>query len=57
MDYTNLDLYVPKFKFDVQQSLNSKLQKLGITNAFNPATANFSGIDGKDDLSISSVIQ
>lgn len=55
MELQQVDLFLPKFKFDIQQSLKSYLQKMGITEAFS-SSANFTGIDGKTDLSITSVI-
>ena len=38
-------IYIPKFKFDLTlEGLAGMLQKLGMTDAFNPNLANFSGI-------------
>ncbi len=46
-------LSLPKFKFDTSAGLIPSLQALGMVDAFNPATADFSGIDGQRDLFIS----
>jgi len=51
-----LTLSVPKFSFETSSyNLGSILSTLGMTNAFKPGTADFSGIDGKKDLFIGSV--
>ena len=47
---------MPRFKFSVGESLIPLLQALGMTDAFAPATADFSGIDGASDLSVGDVI-
>lgn len=49
-------IYLPKFKFDTKYSLKDKLASMGMPAAFNPAEADLSGMDGKRDLYISSVI-
>ncbi len=46
---------VPKFKMTSQFGLASVLKSMGMTDAFS-SNANFSGINGKRDLSISAVI-
>ncbi|HYA86538.1 MAG TPA: serpin family protein [Nitrospirota bacterium] len=48
-------LSLPKFTFTEVADLGSILQSLGMTDAFNPDTADFSGIDGKRDLFIQDV--
>jgi len=48
-------LYLPKFKLDASFSLGETLQKLGMKLAFT-GDADFSGMDGKRDLSISAVV-
>ena len=55
MDETELDIYLPKFKFETSYNLNDYLCSLGIKDAFTYA-ADFSGIDGKQDLLISDVL-
>ncbi len=49
-----LNLSMPKFKFTSRFQLNQALQNMGAENAFT-TNANFSGIDGMRDLSLSSV--
>ena len=50
-----MDLSLPKFTFTKDASMGSILRSLGMTDAFNPAVADFSGIDGNRDLVISDV--
>lgn len=47
---------VPKFKVTDEFSLASVLKSMGMTDAFTPDAADFSGINGKRDLFISAVI-
>ena len=47
---------VPKFKMTSQFSLASVLKSMGLTDAFVPDVADFSGMNGKRDLFISAVI-
>jgi len=47
---------MPRFKFSTPSSLNAVLQALGMTDAFSPALADFSGMDGARDLSVETVI-
>jgi len=42
-----VQVFLPKFKTEVQFDLKSTLQALGVTDAFIPGTADFSGMDGK----------
>lgn len=37
-------LVIPKFKTETMLNLNTPLKEMGITQAFNPSSANFSGI-------------
>ncbi len=46
---------MPKFSFGFNQKLNDTLAALGMTDAFS-AAADFSGIDGRTDLMVDSVI-
>jgi serpin B len=48
-------LTMPRFQFDSSFSLKSKLAEMGMPVAFN-SQADFSGMDGKRDLSITDVI-
>jgi len=47
---------IPKFKVTTQFSLASALRSMGMTDAFTPDSADFSGINGRRDLFISAVI-
>ncbi len=47
---------IPKFKMTSQFSLADVLKSMGMTDAFIPDVADFSGINGKKDLFISAVI-
>jgi serpin B len=49
-------VFVPKFKMTSQFGLADVLKAMGMTNAFVPDIADFSGINGKRDLFISAVI-
>jgi serpin B len=51
----NVDLVLPKFTFTRDASMGGILRSLGMTDAFDPAAADFSGIDGNRDLYISGV--
>ncbi len=47
---------LPRFKFSTPSPLNAVLIALGMTDAFDAARADFSGMDGSRDLSIGGVI-
>jgi len=49
-------LALPKFTFNTGPDLGSALKTLGMTDAFDPYKADFSGIDGRRDLSIDAVV-
>jgi len=49
-------VFIPKFKMTSEFSLASVLKSMGMTDAFMPNTADFSGMTGKKDLCISAVI-
>ena len=49
-------LWLPRFKVETAQELAALLQGLGMTSAFSPGLADFSGMDGTRDLYISNVI-
>jgi serpin B len=51
-----IDIYIPKFKFETKYELNRNLQNLGMSEAFNPEEADFSGMSGNRNLFISGVI-
>ncbi len=55
-----VDIYLPRFKFEYKIELNNILNEIGIKNAFDPMKANFSAIaelTGQNNLSISKVLQ
>ncbi len=49
-------LKVPRFTVESSFSLADTLSKMGMPDAFNPNQADFSGMDGKRDLYISSIL-
>jgi len=49
-------VYLPRFKMTTLFSLNQPLQEMGMAQAFQPGQADFSGINGKRDLLIDSVV-
>jgi serpin B len=53
---TQVNLTMPKFEFRTQASLNEALTALGMTSAFDPDTADFSGMTTQEKLFISDVI-
>jgi serpin B len=56
MEFASVQLELPKFKFESQFSLPDQLSALGMTDAFDPNRADFSGMTGNRDLYISDVI-
>jgi serpin B len=49
-------LTMPKFKFEWSAELSDGLQALGMRDAFDPSSADFSGMDGERDLYISKIL-
>jgi serpin B len=49
-------LAMPRFKFSLAEKLNETLAGLGMPDAFDDATADFSGIDGMTDLKVQTVV-
>jgi serpin B len=49
-------LGMPRFKVETGESLSAMLKNLGMTSAFVPGQADFSGMDGAPDLYVSDVI-
>ena len=47
---------LPKFKFDTAYNMNNTLATMGMPTAFNPSSADFSGMDGTRSLYIGTVI-
>lgn len=56
MSQTTLMLNLPKFKFESPFNLSNTLSQLGMVNAFDGDLADFSGMTGRQDLYIGSVI-
>ena len=56
MQPASVQLGLPKFQFESQFSLPDQLSALGMTDAFNPNLADFSGMTGNRELFISDVI-
>lgn len=52
----SVTLTLPKFSITQRTSIKDTLTALGMTDAFDPAVADFSGVDGASDISISDVI-
>jgi serpin B len=53
---TTLDLELPKFSFSSNSDLGGQLSTLGMTDAFDPNKADFSGMTGNRDLFIGKVL-
>ena len=54
----NIEIYIPKFKFDYAKTYNEILQNHGCTDMFDDVLADFSGISNrKPGLKVSNVIQ
>jgi serpin B len=51
-----VEVYLPKFTMTSEFSLKDVLQAMGITSAFDAGKADFSGMDGKQDLHLSAVL-
>ena len=49
-------VYLPKFKMTCRFGLNNTLRAMGMTDAFAPGKADFSGMDGGRDLFISAAL-
>jgi len=56
LQYGRVNLGLPKFKFESSFSLSEALTGMGMTDAFDLNSADFSGMDGARDLYISAVI-
>lgn len=56
LEMAQVNLSLPKFRIESSFSLSGALQSLGMTGAFDPAKADFSGMTGSRDLFISSVV-
>ena len=47
MTFQQLHLKLPKFRFESKLMLSETLRSMGVTEAFDPGSANFSGMDGR----------
>lgn len=57
MEEVKLDeIYLPKFEFDTKYTLNENLKALGMSTAFDPSSANFSGMTMTEKIWIDFVI-
>ena len=56
MKERSVEVHLPRFRFDADCALERELPALGMLDAFDPARADFSGIDGRRDLFIGAVI-
>jgi len=50
-----VELYLPKFKFEYEKGLNDMLKSMGMSVAFSPTQADFTNIDKRGQLYISEV--
>lgn len=51
-----IEVFLPRFTLESSLNLTGILPAMGMANAFTPGLADFSGIDGRDDLFISLVL-
>ena len=56
MEANSVMLKMPKFEFESSFSLPDTLSNMGMTDAFDPGLADFSGMTGKQDLFIGDII-
>ena len=56
LEEKKVDVYLPKFKLTSEFSLDGVLAKMGMTDAFSPEQADFSGMTGNKELYISAVV-
>lgn len=56
MQPASLDLHLPRFKFGAAFDLGEHLSQMGMTDAFDPNRADFSGMTGSPDLFVSKVL-
>jgi serpin B len=56
LQWTRLDLTMPKFKMETSFGLNDALAAMGMEQAFDPGRADFSGMDGTRSLYITDVV-
>jgi serpin B len=51
-----IDIFIPKFKFETKYDMGETLIDMGMPTAFSPGGADFSGMDGTKNLSIGFVV-
>lgn len=56
MRMVNMDISLPKWEYRSKFELNPALASMGMPDAFNPAVADFSGIDGTRDLFVQGIL-
>ncbi|MDH7516732.1 MAG: serpin family protein, partial [Candidatus Thermoplasmatota archaeon] len=56
LEETEININIPKFKFETEYNLNNILIDMGMKDAFTPDIADFSGMDGTKYLYISNVL-
>ncbi|MBN2678573.1 MAG: serpin family protein [Anaerolineaceae bacterium] len=56
LEYQQVDIHLPKFKYEYSLSLAKALINMGMTDAFDMGAADFSGMDGERDLYIGDVL-
>lgn len=55
-EYTNVDIKLPKFDVEYKNNLNDTLIALGMDDAFNPSSADFSNINQDNSIFVSEVL-
>lgn len=55
-EYTNVDIKLPKFDVEYKNNLNDTLMALGMEDAFNSSSADFSNINQDTDIFVSEVL-
>jgi serpin B len=56
MQQKEVEVYIPKFKFETQYDIGQNLADMGMPTAFAAGQADFSGMTGSNDLYISKVV-
>ncbi|XP_036611984.1 serpin B6-like isoform X2 [Trichosurus vulpecula] len=56
MDKMEVEVFLPRFKLEENLDMEFILQKLGMSDAFNPCVADFSGMSPRNDIYLSKVI-
>lgn len=56
MQQREVHVYLPRFRLESALGLEEVLSSMGMTDAFSPGKADFSGINGRRNLSISAVL-